>query len=88
MTYEDWWLEFTSVHPDWRYADSEALRKAAFESGAASRDAEVAKAFEDGRQAEREECAKICDKYTEFSGSPSNFAENCAKAIRARGDTK
>lgn len=42
MTYEDWWLEFTSVHPDWRYADSEALRKAAFESGAASRDAEIA----------------------------------------------
>jgi hypothetical protein len=39
---------------------------------------------EAGRVAEREECAKICDKYTEFSSSPSNFAENCAKSIRAR----
>lgn len=41
-------------------------------------------AFEAGRVAEREECANVCDEYTEFNNSPSNFAENCSKAIRAR----
>jgi hypothetical protein len=34
---------------------------------------------------EREACAKVCDKYAEYSCNPSNFAENCADAIRARG---
>jgi len=34
---------------------------------------------------EREECAKVCDVYTGESTSPMNFAENCAKSIRARG---
>ena len=29
-------------HEDWKYADSDALRKASFRAGAASRDAEVA----------------------------------------------
>ena len=41
MTFEDWWLNFSSEHEEWRFADSEALRKAAYEAGAASRDAEV-----------------------------------------------
>ncbi len=35
--------------------------------------------------AEREECAKLCDKYAEYSCNPSNFAEQCAAAIRLRG---
>ena len=35
--------------------------------------------------AEREACAKLCDKYAEESSNPMNFAENCAAAIRARG---
>lgn len=43
MTFEDWWEQFSAEHEDWRYADSEALRKAAFKAGAASRDAEIAK---------------------------------------------
>ena len=43
MTFEDWWEQFSAEHEDWRYADSEALRKAAFKAGAASRDAEVAR---------------------------------------------
>ena len=35
--------------------------------------------------AEREACAKVCDELKWYS-APINFAENCAKAIRARGD--
>ena len=42
--------------------------------------AEVAMAYE------REACAKVCDKYAEESSNPMNFAENCAAAIRARGE--
>jgi len=42
MTYEKWWWEFIAEHEDWRLADSDALRRAAFEFGKASRDAEVA----------------------------------------------
>ncbi len=34
---------------------------------------------------EREECAKVCDEYAKYSSNPMNFAENCAAAIRARG---
>ena len=41
-------------------------------------------AFDAGRVAEREECAKVCDHYTDFSSSPSNFSNNCAKSIRER----
>ena len=41
MSFEDWWEQFSAEHEDWRYADSEALRKAAYKAGAASRDAEV-----------------------------------------------
>lgn len=37
---------------------------------------------------EREACAKVCDKYAEESSNPMNFAENCAAAIRARGNNK
>ena len=38
-------------------------------------------------KAEREACAKVCAKYAEYSCNPSNFAEQCADAIRARGNT-
>ena len=34
---------------------------------------------------EREACAKVCDEYAQNSSNPMNFAENCAKSIRARG---
>ena len=34
---------------------------------------------------EREACAKVCDELKWYS-APINFAENCAKAIRARGE--
>lgn len=33
MSYKQWWEQFASEHDEWRYADSEALRKAAFEAG-------------------------------------------------------
>ena len=33
---------FIAEHDEWKYADSAALRSAAFQAGAASRDAEVA----------------------------------------------
>lgn len=28
--FEQWWEEFTSAHDEWRFADSDALRKAAW----------------------------------------------------------
>ena len=37
---------------------------------------------------EREACAKVCDQYAENSSNPMNFAENCAAAIRERGEPK
>lgn len=36
--------------------------------------------------AEREACAKVCDEYAANSSNPMNFSENCAAAIRARGE--
>jgi len=35
--------------------------------------------------AEREACAKVCDEL-KWHKAPLNFAENCAAAIRARGE--
>jgi len=35
--------------------------------------------------AEREACAKVCDAYSKESSNPMNFSNNCADAIRARG---
>lgn len=54
-------------------------------------------AFEAGRQAEREDCAKVCESQegkTVYGGSPGNYwkriakPRDCAVEIRARGDTK
>lgn len=42
MTFDEWWEDFVAEHDEWKYADSAALRRAAFHAGAASRDAEVA----------------------------------------------
>lgn len=36
VTYEQWWWEFIAEHEDWRLADSDALRRAAFEFGKAA----------------------------------------------------
>ena len=36
--------------------------------------------------AEREACARVCDEFALHSSNPMNFAENCATAIRTRGD--
>lgn len=41
MTFDEWWEDFVAEHDEWKYADSAALRRAAFQAGAASRDAEV-----------------------------------------------
>ena len=35
---------------------------------------------------EREACAKICDGYTEYGDPITNWAVDCAAAIRARGE--
>ena len=40
-----------------------------------------------GAAAEREACARVCDEYAKNSSNPMNFAENCAAAIRARGES-
>ncbi len=52
-------------------------------------------AFEAGRVAEREECAKVCDGLAatylgDFAEDDSLYmaAKECSEAIRARGDTK
>jgi chromosome segregation ATPase len=42
MNYEQWWWQFTSEHDEWRFADSEALRKAAFEAGQESMQQQLA----------------------------------------------
>ena len=42
MTFDEWWEDFVTEHEEWKYADSAALRRAAFQAGAASRDAEIA----------------------------------------------
>jgi hypothetical protein len=31
--FEKWWEDFVALHEDWRFADSEALRKQAFRAG-------------------------------------------------------
>ena len=43
MTFDEWWEGFVAEHDEWKYADSAALRRAAFQAGAASRDAEIAR---------------------------------------------
>lgn len=48
----------------------------------ASREAAIQAAV----RAEREACALICDEYAANSSNPMNFSENCAAAIRARGE--
>ena len=42
MTFDEWWEDFVVEHDEWKYADSATLRRAAFQAGAASRDAEIA----------------------------------------------
>ena len=44
-------------------------------------------AFEHGRQAEREDCAKVCMQQCSVIEEPHEF-ERCAEAIRARGEVK
>ena len=35
--------------------------------------------------AEREACARVCDGYTQYGDSMTNWSVDCAAAIRARG---
>ena len=41
--------------------------------------------LEEERKAEREACAKVCDEFAKDSDWPT--VDNCAAAIRARGNT-
>ena len=41
-------------------------------------------AYSGGMDAEREACAKICDGYAQYGDSITNWAVDCAAAIRAR----
>jgi len=45
----------------------------------------LAQAFEGGRVAEREACAKVCDARCIEDGWEGWYADECAAAIRARG---
>jgi hypothetical protein len=47
---------------------------------------DVLKLIDDAIAAEREACAQVCDDYAGSNSSPSNFADRCAAAIRARGE--
>ena len=38
-----------------------------------------------GVEAEREECAKLCDELSDKDGFEGCYADACAQAIRARG---
>jgi len=51
-----------------------------FQNAAAERFAALVAAHE------REACAKICDGYTEYGDPITNWAVDCAAAIRARGE--
>jgi len=48
-------------------------------------DLELMRMVELAVEAEREACAKVCDEYAKNSDWPT--ADNCADAIRARGNT-
>ena len=45
----------------------------------------LAQAFEGGRVAEREACAKVCDVRSDEDGWEGCYADECAAEIRARG---
>jgi hypothetical protein len=47
--------------------------------------AALKKIYESGALEEREACANVCDAYSKESSNPMNFSNNCANAIRARG---
>ena len=64
--FETWWIEFRLDHPEWRYADTHALIKAAHRAG---------------RLAQREKDAGICDKQALLPECPER-ASYCAAAIR------
>jgi len=48
-------------------------------------DQEVLKLVNEAIAAEREACAALCDKISDDDGFEGGYADNCAKAIRARG---
>ena len=39
--FKKWWVDFTDAHEEWRYADSEALRLAAWQAGRAELEKEL-----------------------------------------------
>ena len=94
MTFDEWWEEFTAEHDEWRYADSQALRRAAFKAGAASRDAEIAelrhliqRIFETTVPYDAQGNHVFCG----FNHSPLEEHQMSLafdEAIRARGDMK
>ena len=67
-------MNIDSPFEQWRLAKMQGM--------AASREIMelLALAFEGGRVAEREACAKLCDGWTQADG------DACAKDIRARGE--
>lgn len=100
MTYETWWEDFASAHDEWKCADQEALRKAAFLAGQeqlkeelAARDL-VIEQMRDGIQAfidEHEECednygwlASVCSQEAVHVADELLAVQPSADALKAR----
>lgn len=90
-TYTDgyWWIE--AHEPDESLEQFAALVAAAERERIIAKNAPVIKSInahlktiEKAVQEEREACAKVCDEFAKESDWPT--ADNCAAAIRARGN--
>ena len=73
MTYEQWWWEFIAEHEDWRYADSDALRKAAFEGG---------------QESLRQQLILKEHQYDVMKASAEVLAEQCGKMRQQLADSQ
>lgn len=95
MTFDEWWEDFVAEHDEWKYADSAALRRAAFQAGAASRDAEVVSLTnQDDLSALRAHDAALTAKHIEICKKLAAeneglagevWCERCADAIEKGG---
>ena len=80
MTYEQWWWEFIAEHEEWKYADSDALRKAAFEGGQESMRQQLS-----AMTAERDKAKAMPMKYRrmEFNAQLQNENESLRHQLAA-----
>ena len=83
MTYETWWEQFSSEHDEWRYADSKALRKAAFEAENADLRQQVTllrDALTESRR-ELDSCQKVIWLASDYGFDPA-YVKGAQESIR------